>query len=457
MQGSSPLFDGRDLLEVLDERKGDVLAKIQRLDPASFLSSSPIQLINELFQASSLTAPRLLPDAAERLPQKEIVIELEDYGRRLRVPGLSVSVAVSFEGEAEFFLLRPSTYTPLPPSGSVSGNELLLTYEWPASKPFDFKNRLQQDLKTIQEYLSWVASDIYRYNQELLTAVEREVTRRRERLLAAERTLEDLGLPTRSTSHPLASPQPPAGSEGGGASADSEFDAFICHASEDKEAVVEPLVKALIARDVRVWYDRMALTIGDSLRRSIDEGLERSRFGIVILSPAFFRKGWPQRELDGLVQKEIEGRKVVLPVWHNVTHADVAKYSLPLADRVAGLTSSGIHVLADGLMRAIKGGVTSVQPFVTPGAVPSGNAVRAKQDRPEEKWVDINYPRDSGLQGQLAAEGYRVKWCFDGAVARAVDLDGWEVVYQDLGEGRRAMLKLRDRPDNQTLLKKRQG
>src|SRR2546426_9088509 len=35
-------------------------------------------------------------------------------------------------------------------------------------------------------------------------------------------------------------------------------------------------------------------------------------YGVVILSPNFFKKEWPQKELDGLTAREVEGRKVVL-------------------------------------------------------------------------------------------------------------------------------------------------
>jgi hypothetical protein len=135
-----------------------------------------------------------------------------------------------------------------------------------------------------------------------------------------------------------------------------EWDAFVSHASEDKERVVEPLVRALEARGLRVWYDRTTLAVGDSLRRSIDAGLARSSFGIVVLSPAFFAKPWPQWELDGLVQREMGERKVILPVWHRVGHAEVAQHSPSLADRVAGSTSQGIETLADRLLEAMRGG-----------------------------------------------------------------------------------------------------
>ncbi|PYR64623.1 MAG: DUF1883 domain-containing protein, partial [Acidobacteria bacterium] len=88
--------------------------------------------------------------------------------------------------------------------------------------------------------------------------------------------------------------------------------------------------------------DELSLTVGDSLRRKIDEGLANSRYGIVVLSKAFFAKDWPQRELDGLVSLEIGGRKVILPIWHGVTKADVAKFSPLLADRVAASSAEGI-------------------------------------------------------------------------------------------------------------------
>jgi hypothetical protein len=88
-----------------------------------------------------------------------------------------------------------------------------------------------------------------------------------------------------------------------------------------------------------IWYDEFALRIGDSLRQSIDKGLVNSNYGIVILSKSFFAKNWPQYELNGLTAKEIDGKKVILPVWHEVSKADILKYSPPLADKIAADTS----------------------------------------------------------------------------------------------------------------------
>ena len=118
------------------------------------------------------------------------------------------------------------------------------------------------------------------------------------------------------------------------------FDVFISHTSEDKDDVVRPLALALQAAGLSVWYDEFELRIGDSLRRKIDKGLASSRFGVVILSQAFFGRGWPEYELDGLVTRAVSGDQVLLPIWHNVSKREVMDYSPSLADRLARSTST---------------------------------------------------------------------------------------------------------------------
>jgi len=114
-----------------------------------------------------------------------------------------------------------------------------------------------------------------------------------------------------------------------------QHDVFISHASEDKQEIARPLAEELNSLGFEVWYDEFQLKLGDSLRRSIDKGLSGSRFGVVVLSPAFFAKNWTQYELDGLVQKEMSGSKVILPIWHKLSRDEVISYSPALADKIA--------------------------------------------------------------------------------------------------------------------------
>lgn len=132
-----------------------------------------------------------------------------------------------------------------------------------------------------------------------------------------------------------------------------EFDIFISHASEDKDVIVRPLAEQLRQRGLRVWMDEAEIKLGDSLRRSIDSGLSKSRYGLVVLSPDFLRKEWPQKELDGLVAREDGAEKVILPVWHNVTRAEVVSFSPPLADKLAVLTSKGLPHVVNEILKVL--------------------------------------------------------------------------------------------------------
>ena len=138
-----------------------------------------------------------------------------------------------------------------------------------------------------------------------------------------------------------------------------DWDVFISHAWEDKESFACPLAEALEAKGLRVWFDEFTLRVGDKLRRSVDHGLANSRYGVVILSPHFFGKEWPQRELDGLVQRETAGEKVVLPVWHDINAEQIRGYSPTLADRIAVSSERGLEYVVSELLRVLQPRLTS--------------------------------------------------------------------------------------------------
>lgn len=131
------------------------------------------------------------------------------------------------------------------------------------------------------------------------------------------------------------------------------WDVFISHASEDKDEIARPLADALVNAGLRVWYDEFALKLGDSLSGSIDHGLAGTRYGIVILSPAFFAKEWPRRELDGLNSREISAGKVILPVWHKVGRADVLRFSPILADKLSVSTDKGLAAVVHDILQVL--------------------------------------------------------------------------------------------------------
>jgi hypothetical protein len=168
-------------------------------------------------------------------------------------------------------------------------------------------------------------------------------------------------------------------------------DVFVCHASEDKEAVVRPLAEALQRLGYAVWYDEFVLKAGDSLRRRIDHGLSASRYGVVVLSTSFFQKNWPQYELDGLVQRENDGgAKVIIPIWHGVDVKTVAAYSPTLADRVAILSSNGLDSLVSEITAVLDGseGQSGTLAVVKEAAQPPARELGRSPDSADS--VDLN-------------------------------------------------------------------
>jgi hypothetical protein len=110
------------------------------------------------------------------------------------------------------------------------------------------------------------------------------------------------------------------------------------------------------------WLDRHPspapgrFKIGDSLRRKIDEGIRSSRYGVVVLSPSFFAKGWTNLELDGLVTRTVAGEQTMPPIWHEVSAEQVRGYSPTLADKRALSTGEfDIEEMADHIAEAVLG------------------------------------------------------------------------------------------------------
>jgi hypothetical protein len=92
-------------------------------------------------------------------------------------------------------------------------------------------------------------------------------------------------------------------------------DIFICHAGEDKEEIVRPIVEAFSQSGISCWYDEAEIRWGDSIVQKVNEGLAASKYVVVVFSPAFVQKNWLQRELNAVLNQEASiGEVKVLPL-----------------------------------------------------------------------------------------------------------------------------------------------
>lgn len=116
---------------------------------------------------------------------------------------------------------------------------------------------------------------------------------------------------------------------------DKAYDIFISYASDDSE-YVDKLEKALEDAGFSIWRDKSSIGWGQPIRQSIDNGLVKSKFGLIVISSKYIEKYWTGYELDGILNKEsATGRHMVLPLWHNVTKDEIDKKSPSLSNRLA--------------------------------------------------------------------------------------------------------------------------
>jgi hypothetical protein len=133
-----------------------------------------------------------------------------------------------------------------------------------------------------------------------------------------------------------------------------EYDAFISHAVEDKIAIANELAQKLENAGLKIWYSGKELNAGDSLIETIHDGLNKSRFGIVIFSQNYLAKTWTLREFYHLLSREKDGKKVILPVLLDVTPEDLARKDLTMADRFAIKAEKGLDHVVNRLVTAIQ-------------------------------------------------------------------------------------------------------
>ena len=88
--------------------------------------------------------------------------------------------------------------------------------------------------------------------------------------------------------------------------ADSEFDVFLCHSSDDKE-IVRNIAKQLADSGITYWLDEERIAYGNRITERIEEGLQRSRFVVPCISMNLGRSGWSRAEYGAILNAELSG------------------------------------------------------------------------------------------------------------------------------------------------------
>lgn len=370
------LFGRAHLSDALRLHSQSIAKRVQLIAESVIRARPDTEMVDELTEELKIV-PLALNRAAAKMTREEVEIDVRgdpqrailDRGRPVLIPGIKVVVSVPFKGDGELWQLQPSSFQLSGPTGTIhsesgnDGGDLDLAFKQPADEPIEqIKEALDRRLNDIEFFLNSQARDLEGYGSQLRSQIASALANRRSRLTKHDGLSSLLGISevqaSGSPRHGIVQSAKTSEGEGARRAAPAEFpetwDVFVSHASEDKESFVRPLVEALRANGLTVWFDEATLKVGDGLRRSIEKGLAKSKYGVVVISKAFLEKEWPQRELDGLVAREEDGTKVVLPVWHEITAPEVRRRSPMLADRLGVLSSRGVQSVVRELLHVVR-------------------------------------------------------------------------------------------------------
>jgi TIR domain len=135
-------------------------------------------------------------------------------------------------------------------------------------------------------------------------------------------------------------------------------DAFISYATEDNDFAVD-VALGLKTNGLSIWFAPLSLKVGNKLLDSIETGLQESRSGVLILSKDYLKKGWTQYEMDILVRQHIEKNKKILPVWLDVSKAEVEIRHSGLSGIVAITDIKPTYRVVSHIVEALSDGAPS--------------------------------------------------------------------------------------------------
>ncbi len=97
-------------------------------------------------------------------------------------------------------------------------------------------------------------------------------------------------------------------------SADRKPHIFLSHSSRDKD-IVKKLASDLLACEVDVWLDEWEIEVGDNIFKTVNEGLENSKYVAVVITANFMKSTWALEEVQGAFSRQLKGNeKVILPL-----------------------------------------------------------------------------------------------------------------------------------------------
>ena len=192
------LFGDGELRSYLDDRRGRAVTHLEQMPEEEVLARSVDSLVEELTVLARVEPLVLHADEPVCGQVQELDIERDGRnGRRVHVQGVRIRSEYAFEGDANLFRLRPSTYNLRGWAGAV-GEDTLAIYLDRAGvdqDPGAVQQALNEEIRGIAGMARNASNDVEGYNSRLGADLRPAVEARRQRLLSKRNLAGALGFP----------------------------------------------------------------------------------------------------------------------------------------------------------------------------------------------------------------------------------------------------------------------
>jgi hypothetical protein len=183
------LFQKSSISNVLDVQSAQCRQKVDAIAKDQFLAT-PVDDLVEFVVAQMTVQPLVIYEDRMSRDQQEINIDVAGWpGRYTRgdgpclVAGIRVVVALPYTGEEGLWDIRPNTFSSMFPFGSVRPAVVEMIFECPIDQSLEtIKRRLDENIRSIKQYLGWQEASIKDFNRNLPSSVRSAIEARRKRL-----------------------------------------------------------------------------------------------------------------------------------------------------------------------------------------------------------------------------------------------------------------------------------
>jgi hypothetical protein len=200
-QASETLFNDRSLSSLIEMQNGRAENIVAEYGSDVLLATPTEDIVEQAYDICHLEVPVLLEDKAYQADPREIIREVRDYGRTVRVPGFEYRITIPFEGHLGLFRHSSPISVGDAPRAKANEDGIILTASGYNLTREDLEGHIKKILNPIKLRLSSQNNLVGPFNEALKPLVRKMVEERKQSILNARNIAASLGYPMIRAGH----------------------------------------------------------------------------------------------------------------------------------------------------------------------------------------------------------------------------------------------------------------